>query len=107
MFDVSFGAELSVRSCLDHLDRNKPRAMISSACPAIVTYIELYRPELIQYLIPVDSPMIHTIKMIRRFYPSYRDHKVAAISPCMAKKREFIEAGWVITTFRTPPLTGS
>jgi PAS domain S-box-containing protein len=93
VFDVSFGAELSVRSCLDHLDRNKPRAMISSACPAIVTYIELYRPELIQYLIPVDSPMIHTIKMIRRFYPSYRDHKVAAISPCMAKKREFIEAG--------------
>ncbi len=93
VFDVSFGAELSARSCLDHLDRNDPRAMISSACPAVVTYIELYHPELIEYLIPVDSPMIHTIKMIKRFYPSYRDHKVAAISPCMAKKREFIEAG--------------
>jgi PAS domain S-box-containing protein len=93
VFDVSFGAELAVKSCLEYLDKNRPQAMISQACPAIVTYIELYHPELIQYLIPCDSPMIHTIKMIKRFYPLYKDHKVAVVSPCAAKKREFTETG--------------
>ncbi|MEQ8161276.1 MAG: ATP-binding protein, partial [Smithellaceae bacterium] len=76
-----------------HLKKNRPQAMIAQPCPAIVTYIEIYQPELIKYLVPYDSPMIHTIKMIRRYYPAYRDHKIAVISPCMAKKREFRETG--------------
>lgn len=37
--------------------------------------------------------MVHTIKMIREFHKSYRNHKVAVLSPCLAKKREFIETG--------------
>lgn len=93
VFDVSFGAELTVKSYLEHLKKNRPQAMIAQPCPAIVTYIEIYQPELIKYLVPYDSPMIHTIKMIRRYYPAYRNHKIAVISPCMAKKREFRETG--------------
>jgi NAD-dependent dihydropyrimidine dehydrogenase PreA subunit len=38
VFDVSFGAELAVKSCLEYLDKNRPQAMISQACPAIVIY---------------------------------------------------------------------
>lgn len=93
VFDVSFGAELTVKSYLEHLKKNRPQAMIAQPCPAIVTYIEIYQPELIKYLVPYDSPMIHTIKMIRRYYPAYSDHKIAVISPCMAQKREFRETG--------------
>ncbi|MEN6624445.1 MAG: response regulator, partial [Smithella sp.] len=93
IFDVSFGAELTVKSYLEHLKKNRPKAMISQPCPAIVTYIEIYHPELIKYLVPYDSPMIHTIKMVKRYYPVYKNHKVAVISPCMAKKREFMETG--------------
>jgi PAS domain S-box-containing protein len=93
IFDVSFGAELAVKSYLEYLNQDSPKAMISQACPAIVTYIEIYQPELIKYLIPFDSPMIHTIKMIKRYYPLYSSHKIAVLSPCMAKKREFIETG--------------
>ena len=37
--------------------------------------------------------MLHTIKMVRKFYPQYGAHKVVVISPCIAKKREFQEAG--------------
>jgi ArsR family metal-binding transcriptional regulator len=59
-----------------------------------VNYIELNRPELLPYLAPADSPMLHTIKMIRRFYPQYADYKVAVISPCIAKKREFVATGY-------------
>ena len=93
IFDVSFGAELTVKTYLEHLKTNKPRTIISQPCPAIVTYIEIYKPELIEYLAPADSPMLHTIKMIKHFYPEYRHHKVAVISPCIAKKREFEEVG--------------
>lgn len=93
-FDVSFGAELTIKSYLDHVQKNNPKAVIAQPCPAIVNYIELYRPELLEYLAPADSPMLHTVKMIKEFYPQYRDHKVAIISPCMAKKREFEATGY-------------
>ncbi|MFC2137166.1 PAS domain S-box protein [Bacteroidota bacterium] len=92
IFDVSFGAELTVKSYVKHL-KNNPEAIIAQPCPAIVTYIELYKPELIKHLAPVDSPMLHSIKMIKKYYPKYKDYKVAVISPCIAKKREFDETG--------------
>ena len=91
VFDVSFGAELTVVSYLDHIKDKKPRTVIAQPCPAIVNYIEIYRPELLPFLAPADSPMLHTIKMVREFYPEYRNHKVMVISPCAAKRREFDE----------------
>ena len=67
--------------------------LIAQPCPVIVNYIETYQPSLLPYLVPADSPMVHTIKMIKEFYPQFRDCKIAAISPCIAKKREFEEVG--------------
>jgi iron only hydrogenase large subunit-like protein len=92
-FDVSFGAELTVKSYLEHIKKNKPQAVIAQPCPALVSWIELYKPELLPYLSPADSPMLHTAKMIREYYPKYHDCKIAVISPCIAKKREFDETG--------------
>ena len=37
--------------------------------------------------------MAHTVELIRNFYPQYKDYKVAVISPCFAKRREFDENG--------------
>lgn len=93
-FDVSFGAELTIKSYLEHVKANNPKTVIAQPCPAIVSYIELYKPELLEYLAPADSPMLHTVKMIKEFYPEYKGHKVAIISPCIAKKREFEETGY-------------
>jgi CheY-like chemotaxis protein/iron only hydrogenase large subunit-like protein/HPt (histidine-containing phosphotransfer) domain-containing protein len=89
IFDVSFGAELTIRSYREHLQKNSPRLIIAQPCPVLVNYIEIYRPELLPYLAPVDSPIVHTIKMVQEFYPQYRDHRMVVISPCVAKKREF------------------
>ena len=93
VFDVSYGAELTVISYLEHIKKNNPAMVIAQPCPAIVSYIEIFKPELIPYLAPADSPMLHTIKLIREYYPEYRSHKVLVISPCIAKKREFDETG--------------
>ncbi len=92
-FDVSFGAELTIKSYLDHVKNNNPKAVISQPCPAIVSFIEIYHPELLKYLAPVDSPMMHTIKLIKNYYPQFKYHKVLIVSPCIAKKREFTEVG--------------
>ena len=91
IFDVSFGAELAAKSYVEHLKTNPDKTVIAQPCPAIVTYIETFQPELLPYLAPIDSPMLHTIKMIHQYYPQYSDHKIVAFSPCIAKKREFRE----------------
>lgn len=91
-FDVSYGAELTVKSYIDYIKENKPELVISQPCPALVNYIEIYRPELIPFLAPADSPMMHTVKMIRAFYPEYKDYPIVAVSPCYAKRQEFDEA---------------
>ena len=93
VFDVSFGAELTVHSYLAHIENKKPEMLIAQPCPAIVSYMEIYQPELLKYLAPAQSPMLHTIAMIREYYPEYKDHAVAVLSPCIAKKREFEETG--------------
>jgi PAS domain S-box-containing protein len=91
IFDVSFGAELTVASYLHHLKTKQPQTVIAQPCAAIVSFIEIYKPELLEHLIPVDSPMLHTMKLIKNFYKEYSDHKIAVISPCLSKKREFEE----------------
>ena len=93
VFDVSFGAELTIKSYLEHIKTNKPKCVIAQPCPAIVSYIEIYQPELLPYLAPADSPMLHTVKMVKQYYPQYRNHNVVVISPCYAKRREFDETG--------------
>jgi len=92
-FDVSLGAELTVKSYLDYIATENPKTVIAQPCPAIVTFVEIYHPELLPYLAPADSPMLHTAKMIKEFFPQYSNHKIAVISPCYAKKREFAATG--------------
>ena len=91
LFDVSFGAELTIKSYLEHARSHQPKAIISQPCPVIVTFIEIYKPELISYLAPSDSPMMHTIKMVKKFYRDYQHCKIAILSPCASKRREFDE----------------
>ena len=93
-FDVSLGAELTVKSYLDFINTSHPETVISQPCPAIVSYIELYQPELLPYLAPADSPMVHAMKMIRKAWPKYKQKKIVVISPCLAKKQEFKDTGY-------------
>ena len=93
VFDVSFGAELTTKSYVEQLTKENPDLMIAQPCPALVTFIETYRPNLLKYLAKPDSPMAHTVECIRHFYPKYNDCKIAVISPCYAKRREFDENG--------------
>ncbi len=91
VFDVSFGAELTVRSLIEHLRRERPQVVVAHPCAAIVNFLQTYKPELLPHLPPILSPMGHSLRMIRHFFPQYARHAVAVISPCLAKKQELIE----------------
>jgi len=103
VFDVGFGAELTVKSYLEHIRGKAPKTVIAQPCPAIVTYIELYRPDLLAHLAPAHSPMAHTVRMIREFFPEYAGHGIAVLSPCIAKRRELDDTalGDYNVTFRS------
>ena len=93
IYDVSFGAELTTKTYVEQMTRENPPLMIAQPCPALVAFIETYRPNLIQYLAKGDSPMAHTVEFIRHFHQEYKNHKIVVISPCYAKRREFDENG--------------
>ena len=103
LFDVAFGAELTIRSYAEYFKMEKPEVLISQPCPVIVSFLEIHHPELLHWLAPVGSPMQHLMQMIREFYPQHADAEIAAISPCAAKRREFdsIGLGDYVVTFKT------
>lgn len=62
------------------------RSLICTACPAVVRYVERYRPELLSNLATVVSPMLAHARQIHQRLTG--DVKVVFIGPCIAKKAE-------------------
>lgn len=65
-------------------DQSKPH--IATACPAIINYIEKYQPELVNYLLPIVSPMVAHARLLKEKLG--KETKVIFIGPCVAKKTE-------------------
>ncbi|MCK4795780.1 MAG: 4Fe-4S binding protein [Spirochaetes bacterium] len=87
VYDASFGAEITVLKLLEYIEKNNPKCIISQQCPTIVKYIELYRPELIKYLAPIDSPALAMARYLREV--ENFDGEIAFLSPCVSKTFEF------------------
>jgi len=60
--------------------------IITTCCPSVNDLIEMYYPELVQFMAPVVSPMIASGLLIKKEYGS--DVKVVFLGPCIAKKKE-------------------
>ena len=94
IYDVSFGADISIWSFLKVFDEQKilkqvqddKLSLITAPCPVIVNYIEKYRPELIKHLAPAHSPAICTALYMKK-YENLSD-RIAFLSPCIAKTDE-------------------
>jgi iron only hydrogenase large subunit-like protein len=59
---------------------------ICTACPAVVNYIEKYRPEYVDMLVPVVSPMVAHGRLLKKRLGG--ECAVVFIGPCAAKKLE-------------------
>jgi iron only hydrogenase large subunit-like protein/uncharacterized Fe-S cluster-containing protein len=66
--------------------KDRGNCNICTACPAVVNYIEKYREEYVDRLIPVTSPMIAHGKLLKQRLGE--DWAVVFIGPCAAKKQE-------------------
>jgi len=84
--EVAFGADLVAQEYRRLLADHPDSCFISTACPAIVGFVERYHPALAEYLAPVVSPMVACARVLRRRYGE--DLKTVFIGPCVAKKGE-------------------
>lgn len=59
---------------------------VCTACPAVVSYVEHYRPDQVAQLLPVVSPMIAHARMLRERLGE--NTRIIFIGPCVTKKAE-------------------
>ena len=88
VWEVAFGAELisSEYARLARLAIQTGRAVVSTPCPAIVSYIQKYAPDLRWALAPIVSPMIAAARAVKQRHGA--GVRVVFIGPCIAKKAE-------------------
>ena len=101
IYDVSFGADITTWAYLKVITEKKLSTVIAQPCPAIVNYIERFKPELLEQLAPIHSPMMCTAIYIKKYLKDSAD--LAMLSPCIAKKGEFESTDNIIkynVTFR-------
>jgi signal transduction histidine kinase/DNA-binding response OmpR family regulator/ferredoxin len=87
VFDVSLGADIAVWAVLRYLEKNNTRPLISRSCPAVVSYCELYKPELLPFFSPVMSPTACLAVYLREYKGN--SGPIAVLSPCIAKGSSF------------------
>ena len=97
VFDVCVGADFTTteeaNELIEKLDKNKPKVMFSSCCPAWVRFVEKYYPEFTSNLSIARPPHIILGGLIKTYFA--KKHKldpekikVVSIMPCVAKKYE-------------------
>ena len=93
IYDVSLGADICIWAHIKQLKNSghENHPIITQPCPVIVSYCELYRHDLIASLSTVHSPMA-CASIYMKEYKGIND-RIAALSPCIAKSREFYDTG--------------
>ncbi len=88
VIETAFGADLISDLYYKEFQKNENKTLISSACPAVINYIEKYYGELVPNLAKIVSPMIAVGKYLKHIYGSH--NSIVFIGPCVAKKQEAV-----------------
>ncbi|WP_148265350.1 [Fe-Fe] hydrogenase large subunit C-terminal domain-containing protein [Desulfosporosinus orientis] len=95
IYDVSFGADITTWAYLKSIKEKELKPLIAQPCPAVVNYIEKFKPELLEQLSPIHSPMLCTAVYVRKYLND--NSELAMLSPCIAKRGEFISTQSLIS----------
>lgn len=95
IYDVSFGADITTWAYLKVIKEQNLSTVVAQPCPAIVSFIEKFRPEIINKLSPVHSPMMCSAIYIKKYLND--QSKLAFLSPCIAKKNEMENTDEIIS----------
>jgi signal transduction histidine kinase/iron only hydrogenase large subunit-like protein len=83
--EVSFGADLVAEEYVRLLGEHDGRH-IATTCPAVVSYVRKYHPDILDRLAPIVSPMLAIARVLHKQYgPGLR---IVFVGPCIAKKGE-------------------
>ena len=93
--EVAFGADLVATKYREIIQDKTNKRYISSDCPAIVSYVERYHPNLIDNLAPIASPMMAMARVMKKKHGE--NINIVFIGPCVAKKSETNEVDEMIT----------
>ncbi|MEI6576884.1 MAG: [Fe-Fe] hydrogenase large subunit C-terminal domain-containing protein [Bacteroidota bacterium] len=86
--EVSFGVDLVARKYAELFTQFKGKYYITANCPAVVSFVEKFHPELTGNLAPIVSPMEAMAKVVHQKYG--QDLKIVYIGPCIDSKAEAI-----------------
>ena len=89
VYDGSFGADICTWAHLRAIQAGDVGKIITQPCPAVVRYIEIYQPQLLQNLSIIHSPLCCEAIYIKKYLR--QDNKIIAMTPCVAKTYEFAE----------------
>ncbi len=89
--ETSIGAYTVARKTGEQINENDT-THITTACPAVINYIEKYQPQFIDNMTPVVSPMIAHARHLKK--SRGKATPVIFIGPCVAKKSEAERAGY-------------
>ncbi len=100
VYDASFGADICTYLHIEYLKKYPGKKVISQPCAAIVNYMEKHRPELLESLSPVQSPLMCSAVYVRKYLHS--NDVLVGLTPCIAKGDEFRNTGIISynVTFR-------
>ncbi len=93
IYDVSLGADICTWAHLRAMENKQVGNIITQHCAAIVKYVERYQPNLLENLAPIHSPILCAVTYIKNYL--LKTNPIAVLSPCIAKKTEFMETGLV------------
>ncbi|AHM56177.1 ferredoxin 2 [Peptoclostridium acidaminophilum DSM 3953] len=92
--DTSMAAYTVMEFSKSYIKKNQVKGnaavFISSYCNCSTQLIRKYNEELLEHIIPVDSPMVAHAKFLKEKYG--RDTKVVHIGPCISRKVESMES---------------
>lgn len=83
--EVAFGVDLVAHKYKDLLGDFHGKYYITTHCPPVRSYVEKYRPSLVDNLAPIVPPFVAMAKVMRK---KYGDIKVVYITSCVAAKDE-------------------
>ena len=86
IYNESFGVDIAIWGYLNYIDQNPGKSFVLQHCSAFVSGVQKSNPKMLEYLAPIQSPLICLATYLRK----YKNVKggLAYISPCIAKKTE-------------------
>lgn len=91
IYDSGFGADifvyLNARFVKEYSGDTQKRPFIMNSCPTVLNYIQRYEPDVVDYIIPVQSPPLCTAIFVQKYLGD--DSKLAYLSSCVSRREEF------------------